>query len=106
LVMAAPPIEHIVKRIVEALGPRRVVLFGSRARGTARPDSDVDLLVEMETPLRFYERIGAVLELFGVRPWSMDVIVLTPEEAAEERRSRNSIVTVAEREGKVLYERG
>lgn len=103
--MTQPPLQDIVGRIVGAMSPRRVVLFGSRARGTARPDSDIDLLVEMETTLPFYERIRAVLRLFGVRPWSMDVIVLTPEEVAEQRRHRNSIVTRAELEGKVVYER-
>lgn len=102
--MTEPPLQEIARRIVDAFAPRRIVLFGSRARGTARPDSDVDLLVEMETPLPFYERIRSVLRLFGSRPWSMDVIVLTPAEAAEQRAQRNSVVTLAEHEGKVLYE--
>ncbi|HMN41679.1 MAG TPA: nucleotidyltransferase domain-containing protein [Phycisphaerales bacterium] len=102
--MPQPPIQDILATIVAAFSPRRVVLFGSRARGTARPDSDVDLLIVMETPLPFYERIRSVLRLFGVRPWSMDVIVLTPDEAAAQRTQRNSIIARAEREGEVLYE--
>lgn len=103
--MTEPPIQDIIRRIVETFSPKRVVLFGSRARSTAQSDSDVDLLIEMETTLPFYEQIGAVLRLFGVRPWSMDVIVLTPEEMAQQRQHRNSIVNQAEHEGKVLYER-
>ena len=102
--MTQPPIQDILRQIVAACSPQRVVLFGSRARGTARPDSDVDLLIVMDTPLPFYERISSVLRLFGLRPWSMDVIVLTPEEAAQQRNERNSLVSLAEREGKVLYE--
>ncbi|MEK9163875.1 MAG: nucleotidyltransferase domain-containing protein, partial [Chloroflexota bacterium] len=35
----------MVKRIVTQFDPVRIILFGSRARGAARPDSDVDLLV-------------------------------------------------------------
>lgn len=40
-----PVVERVVRRVVEEVQPLRVVLFGSRATGTARPDSDVDLLV-------------------------------------------------------------
>lgn len=103
--MMEPPIHEIAHRIVEAFAPKRVVVFSSRATGTENPEGDVDLLVEMETPLPFYERIRAILRLFGVRPWSMDVILVTPKEAAEQRTHRNSIVSRADREGRVLYER-
>jgi uncharacterized protein len=36
---------EIVLRLRDALDPREIWLFGSRARGDARPDSDFDLLV-------------------------------------------------------------
>ena len=58
-----PPIEQITRRIVEAFRPRRIVMFGSRARGTAGRDSDLDLMVEMETPLRPVQRMQAIQEL-------------------------------------------
>ena len=45
--MIEPPIEEIARKIVEAFRPRRIVMFGSRARGDSRPDSDLDLMVEM-----------------------------------------------------------
>src|SRR5437764_1148257 len=35
----------IVKRIVRACKPEKIVLFGSAARGTMGPDSDYDFLV-------------------------------------------------------------
>jgi predicted nucleotidyltransferase len=35
----------IVDRIVERKRPHKIILFGSRGRGTARPDSDIDLCV-------------------------------------------------------------
>ena len=99
-----PPIEQITRRIVEACHPRRIILFGSRARGTAAPNSDVDLMVEMETPLRPIQRMQAIYGLFGPRHWSMDVVVYTPEEISEHRQYRNSLLRVIEAEGKVLYE--
>jgi len=97
--------EQIAERIVAAFHPTRIVLFGSRARGDARPDSDVDLLIEMPSDLPAAERVRAVDRLFTPRCWPMDVVVFTPDEAAAQRHSHNSLVGIAEREGKVLYER-
>ena len=36
---------EIVRRLVEAVDPDRIILFGSRVRGEERPDSDVDLMI-------------------------------------------------------------
>lgn len=38
-------LEKIIQRIVEAAKPDKIILFGSAARGTMGPNSDVDLLV-------------------------------------------------------------
>lgn len=103
--MNAPPVETIVNTLRDALRPRRIVLFGSRARGTARDDSDVDLLIEMETDLPQAERSRAVSRLFPDRRWSLDALVLTPAEMAAERRSRASVLAAIERDGRVLYAR-
>jgi predicted nucleotidyltransferase len=100
-----PPIEHITRTIVETFHPRRVVMFGSRARGDHRSDSDLDLMVVMESELPPRERAVRIDELFPHRLWAMDILVYTPEEAEQQRQSRNSLVFTAEREGKVLYER-
>jgi len=44
-VTTSEAINIMVERIVEQFHPLRITLFGSRARGDAGPDSDVDLLV-------------------------------------------------------------
>jgi uncharacterized protein len=100
-----PPIESITRRIVDAFRPRRVIMFGSRARTDARADNDVDLMTEMETDLSPPRRAMAIDELFGLCDWSMDLIVYTPQEVQEQGRFRNSLLRVIEAEGKVLYER-
>ena len=102
--MIEPPIETIVQKIAEAFHPRRIVMFGSRARGDTRHDSDLDLMVEMETDDPPAERVRAISALFALRRWAMDLIVYTPQELEQQRRYRNSLVRVIEAEGKVLYE--
>jgi len=103
--MIEPPVETIVRTIAEAFRPRRIVMFGSRARGDTRCHSDLDLMVEMETGAPPAERARAISALFGLRRWAMDLIVYTPQEVAQQRRYRNSLVRIIEAEGKVLYER-
>ena len=102
--MIEPPIEEIIRKIVEAFQPRRIVMFGSRARGDTRPDSDLDLMVEMETDESPAQRVRTIDALFGLHRWAMDLIVYTPQEVEEQRQYRNSLVRVIESEGKVLYE--
>ncbi len=102
--MMEPPIEEIVRKIAEAFQPRRIVMFGSRARGDTRPDSDLDLMVEMETDDPPAQRVWAIDGLFGLRRWAMDLVVYTPQEVKQQRQYRNSLIRVIESEGKVLYE--
>lgn len=102
--MIEPPIEEIARKIVKAFRPRRIVLFGSRARGDARPDADLDLMVEIETHDPPAQRVRAIDALFGLRRWPMDLVVYTPQEVQQQRQYRNSLIRVIELEGMVLYE--
>ena len=98
-------LDEITRAIVERFNPVRIVLFGSRARGDADPQSDIDLLIEMESTKRPPERALDIISLFGLRKWSMDVVVYTPEELERHRRIRGTLASIVETEGKVLYER-
>src|SRR5581483_7261470 len=40
-------LDALVQALVRGVQPNRVILFGSRARGDARPDSDYDIVVEL-----------------------------------------------------------
>jgi len=102
--MREPPLDEIVRKIVEAFHPRRIVMFGSRAQGAGAPDSDLDLMVEMETALKPVERRIAVDRLFGLRDWAMDVVVCTPEEVRRFRDVVGTLLYTIEREGRVIYE--
>jgi predicted nucleotidyltransferase len=103
--ISTPPIDRIVRTIVAAMRPHRIVLFGSRARGDAHEDSDIDLMIEMDTALAKPYREMEIDKLFGLRDWSMDVFVYTPDEVQRLRHDVGTVVHVAEQEGEVLYER-
>lgn len=105
MVIGQDLLDHIVSTIVKRFDPERIVLFGSRARGDHRPDSDFDLFVEMESDQRLPERAVAISAAFGLHPWSMDIIAYTPEEVARMRGRVGALLTTIEREGRVLYER-
>jgi len=103
--MREPPVEEIVSKIVSAFHPRRVMLFGSLARGDGRPESDADILVEMETDLKPFDRRLAVDRIFGLRDWAMDVLVYTPDEVERFKDVVGTMLHTILAEGRVLYER-
>src|SRR2546423_959591 len=84
-------IRTIVRRIVRQFAPEKVILFGSHARGTAHPDSDVDLLVVLA--VQGSKRLKAVeiaVALHDIRA-PKDIIVTTPAEFAWRRHTVGTI---------------
>lgn len=96
-------IENAGRRLAAAAqSPARVVLFGSRARGGARADSDLDFLVieaHVESKLDEMVRLRDALPPLGV---PVDVVVVSEEEATRRQRVPSTLVHRALREGRVL----
>lgn len=96
---------EVTRLIVDGFHPKRIIAFGSYARGEQGPDSDLDLLVEMESEKSFSERTAEVGKLFVPRDWALDLLVYTPEELAAEKGIWGTLPQMVEAEERVLYER-
>lgn len=95
-----------IKRIVAELKPEKIILFGSYAYGNPTPDSDVDLLVIMQTRAKEIDRYVAVSNLLYPRQFPVDILVKTPKEIqAEQKKRGNFFMREILTKGKVLYER-
>jgi predicted nucleotidyltransferase len=96
-------IDDAVRILAEAAHPARIVLFGSHARGDARPDSDVDLLViepRVEDRAREMVRLRRLLRPLRL---PVDILVYSAEEVAHWGDQPGSVLYWALREGKVLH---
>ena len=101
----AETLPGVVRRIAQALRPEKIVLFGSYAYGTPTPDSDVDLLVVLESDDLPVERHLAVSRLLRPRPFPVDVLVKTPADIRHARQVGDRFVEEILSRGQLLYER-
>lgn len=95
-------LDEIVRRIVEAVEPEKIILFGSAARGDSSSDSDVDVLVIKEGADHWQAATRIYRKLAGVRV-AVDAVVVTPQDVERYRDSHALVIAPALREGKVLY---
>jgi len=97
---------YIVEKIVHAVAPQRIILFGSRSRGQETESSDLDLLVVQDSgrPNRQVRR--QIEHLLWGRRFAVDLIVATPEQVDRNVADGNPFYTRhILGEGKVLYDR-
>ena len=99
-----PILAEIVRRLIEALHPERIYLFGSRARGDAGPDSDYDLMVVVpqltEPAYRLAQRAHSVLWGLGT---GADILVWSREAFDDRLHLRASLPATILREGTLLH---
>jgi len=99
-----PVLAEIIRRLVSAYQPERIYLFGSRARGDAKADSDYDLLVVVPESATLEQRDSrrAYEVLTGVGA-SKDVVIMTRDDYHRMLGAAASLPATVEREGRRLY---
>lgn len=90
-------------RVVVAVSPRRVILFGSAARGEMTPQSDLDLLVVLPdgTDTTAAE-LAIYRQLWGLR-FGADIIAVTEHDVERSRANPSVVIHTPLRQGKELY---
>ena len=84
-----PILTEMVTRLRAVFEPERIYLFGSHARGDAKPESDYDLLMVLpSSPLPRYRREQVAFRALDGMGISKDILVLT---RAEFDRQRNAL---------------
>jgi len=97
-------IRAVVKQIAEKFQPEKIILFGSYAYGKPKPESDVDLLVVMETPLRNREQAAQIARAIDYH-FGLDLLVRSPHQLAERLVLGDFFLQEVTEKGKVLYAR-
>ena len=100
----ATKINDIVNKIAIRFNPEKIILFGSYARGNPRPESDVDLLVVMDTSLREVQQEILIQQSLEMDLFGLDLIVQTPRRLQERVTLGDSFLREILRDGKIVYE--
>jgi predicted nucleotidyltransferase len=93
----------VIRRVVEAAHPEKIVLFGSAARGEMGPNSDLDLLVIKGGKFNRGRVTTAIHHHLAGADAAVDVIVVTPQEVERYRDTHCLVICPALKEGRVIY---
>ena len=97
-------ITAVVRQIVEKFQPEKVILFGSYAYGKPKPESDVDLLVIMDTSLHNSVQAAKIARAIDYH-FGLDLLVRRPQQLAKRLKLGDYFLQEVMEKGKVLYAR-
>ena len=96
-------VDELIRRIVSAAHPLRIVLFGSAARGEMGPDSDIDVMVVMpDGTHRLNTAQYLYMQLFGFG-FPVDILVTTPDVLEQHKNNIGLIYRTVLAEGREVY---
>ncbi|MBL7129504.1 MAG: nucleotidyltransferase domain-containing protein [Ignavibacteria bacterium] len=93
-----------ILKIVKYFQPEKIILFGSYAKGNPEPDSDVDLLVIIETKKSTWD-ISVEISIMLKHSFPIDIVVRTPKEINKRLNHGDYFIKDIIENGKILYER-
>lgn len=96
-------IDHLARLIAERFKPQKIILFGSYAYGDPLPESDVDLLVIMDTPLKESQQALEIRQFLNIM-FGLDLIVYRPDRLKQRLEWGDSFLHEIMTRGTVLYE--
>jgi len=92
-----------VRRIVESVHPKKIILFGSAIRGGMGPNSDLDLLIIIPSDGHRRRTAQTIYrKLIGVG-FAADIIVVTEDDIEKFGDNIGMVIRPALQEGKVIY---
>src|SRR5438309_9112863 len=94
----------VIRRVVEAAQPDKIVLFGSAARGEMGPNSDLDLLVIKGGKFNHWRLLTEIYRHLRGSDAAVDVVLVTPEDVERYRDTHCLVICPALKEGKVVYD--
>ena len=96
-------LNETIKRILTVVKPKKVILFGSAARGKIHANSDIDLLVVIQSGMHRRKTAQKIYRnLIGVG-FAADIVVVTEDDIEQFKNTQEMIIQLALEEGKVLY---
>jgi predicted nucleotidyltransferase len=98
-------IKEVTNKIKQAVSPEKIILFGSYASGKQKKNSDLDILIIMNSVLPRYKRSVPIYKALAGIFIPKDIIVYTPDEVKEWSDVPQAFITTAIAEGKILYEK-
>ena len=96
-------LDDMVRRIIDAVNPRRIILFGSAARGAMSVDSDLDVLVVMPDGTHRRRTAQTVYRSLKGLGFAKDIVVVTESDIRNYGENPSLVIYPALRQGKDLY---
>lgn len=96
-------IRSVAKRIAEKFPIQKIILFGSHAYGVPRENSDVDLLIIMETEERYSEVRYQIYTLLKDFLAPIDVIIRSPQHLKTAHHRRDWFLETIVKRGRLVY---